>query len=464
MAQLWGGRFTKETDQLVYNFNASISFDQKFYHQDIEGSMAHVKMLAATGILTEEERDQILSGLSSILTDVENGTLTITSEYEDIHSFVEANLIERIGEAGKKLHTGRSRNDQVALDMKLYTRDEIIAIKELVLHLMETLHHLMKQHIHTYMPGFTHLQKAQPVTLAHHLGAYMEMFKRDYSRLIDIYNRMNYCPLGSGALAGTTYPLDRELTAKLLGFYGPTLNSMDSVSDRDYLIELLSACSTIMMHLSRFCEEIIIWNSNEYRFIELDDAYSTGSSIMPQKKNPDIAELVRGKTGRVYGALTSLLTTMKGIPLAYNKDMQEDKELTFDALDTVKGCLALFTGMVSTMTVLEKNMENSAKNGFTNATDAADYLVNHGVPFRDAHGIVGQLVLFCIEKGISLDDMTLEQYKEICPVFEQDIYDAISMKTCVEKRNTIGAPGQEAMEKVIAINEAYFTSLKNNKK
>ena len=462
--KLWGGRFTKETNQLVHNFNASISFDQKFYHQDIEGSMAHVKMLAATGILTEEERDQILSGLSSILTDVENGTLTITSEYEDIHSFVEANLIERIGEAGKKLHTGRSRNDQVALDMKLYTRDEIITIKELVLHLMETLHHLMKQHIHTYMPGFTHLQKAQPVTLAHHLGAYMEMFKRDYSRLIDIYNRMNYCPLGSGALAGTTYPLDRELTAKLLGFYGPTLNSMDSVSDRDYLIELLSACSTIMMHLSRFCEEIIIWNSNEYRFIELDDAYSTGSSIMPQKKNPDIAELVRGKTGRVYGALTSLLTTMKGIPLAYNKDMQEDKELTFDALDTVKGCLALFTGMVSTMTVLEKNMENSAKNGFTNATDAADYLVNHGVPFRDAHGIVGQLVLFCIEKGISLDDMTLEQYKEICPVFEQDIYDAISMKTCVEKRNTIGAPGQEAMEKVIAINEAYFTSLKNNKK
>ena len=464
MAQLWGGRFTKETDQLVYNFNASISFDQKFYHQDIEGSMAHVKMLAATGILTEEEKEKILSGLSSILTDVENGILSITSEYEDIHSFVEANLIDRIGEAGKKLHTGRSRNDQVALDMKLYTRDEIIAIKELVLHLMETLHNLMKQHIHTYMPGFTHLQKAQPVTLAHHLGAYMEMFKRDYSRLTDIYNRMNYCPLGSGALAGTTYPLDRELTAKLLGFYGPTLNSMDSVSDRDYLIELLSACSTIMMHLSRFSEEIIIWNSNEYRFIELDDAYSTGSSIMPQKKNPDIAELVRGKTGRVYGALTSLLTTMKGIPLAYNKDMQEDKELTFDALDTVKGCLALFTGMVSTMTVLEKNMEKSAKNGFTNATDAADYLVNHGVPFRDAHSIVGQLVIFCIEKGISLDDMTLEQYKEICPVFEQDIYDAISMKTCVEKRNTIGAPGQEAMEKVLAINESYLTSLKNDEK
>ena len=464
MAQLWGGRFTKVTDKLVYNFNASISFDKRFYEQDIRGSIAHVTMLAKQGILTEEEKTQIIDGLEGIRRDVENGSLRITDEYEDIHSFVEANLIDRIGDAGKKLHTGRSRNDQVALDMKLYTRDEIIAIKELVLHLMETLHHLMKQHIHTYIPGFTHLQKAQPVTLAHHLGAYMEMFKRDYSRLTDIYNRMNYCPLGSGALAGTTYPLDRELTAKLLGFYGPTLNSMDSVSDRDYLIELLSACSTIMMHLSRFSEEIIIWNSNEYRFIELDDAYSTGSSIMPQKKNPDIAELVRGKTGRVYGALTSLLTTMKGIPLAYNKDMQEDKELTFDALDTVKGCLALFTGMVYTMTVLEKNMEKSAKNGFTNATDAADYLVNHGVPFRDAHGIVGQLVLFCIEKGISLDDMTLEQYKEICPVFDQDIYDAISMKTCVEKRNTIGAPGQEAMEKVLAINEAYLTSLKSDAK
>ena len=460
MAQLWGGRFTKETDQLVYNFNASISFDQKFYRQDIEGSMAHVKMLAKTEILTEEEKDQILEGLVGILHDVESGALTITSEYEDIHSFVEATLIDRIGDAGKKLHTGRSRNDQVALDMKLYTRDEIIAIKELVYQLMETLHQLMKEHLNTYMPGFTHLQKAQPVTLAHHISAYMEMFKRDYGRLTDIYERMNYCPLGSGALAGTTYPLDRNYTAQLLGFYGPTLNSMDSVSDRDYLIELLSACSTIMMHLSRFSEEIIIWNSNEYRFIELDDAYSTGSSIMPQKKNPDIAELVRGKTGRVYGALTSLLTTMKGIPLAYNKDMQEDKELTFDAIDTVKGCLALFTGMIATMTVQEENMAASAKNGFTNATDAADYLVNHGVPFRDAHSIVGQLVLFCIEKGISLDDMTLSEYQQISPVFEADIYDAISMKTCVEKRNTIGAPGQEAMQQVIAINEDYLSTLK----
>lgn len=459
MAQLWGGRFTKETDQLVYNFNASISFDQKFYKQDIRGSIAHVTMLAACGILTEEERDTIIDGLNSILTDVENGTLSITSEYEDIHSFVEANLIERIGDTGKKLHTGRSRNDQVALDMKLYVRDEIVELKSLVRHLMQTLHALMKEHLSTYMPGFTHLQKAQPITLAHHLGAYMEMFKRDYSRLCDIYDRMNYCPLGSGALAGTTYPLDRELTASLLDFAGPTLNSMDSVADRDYCIELLSALSTIMMHLSRFSEEIIIWNSNEYQFVELDDAYSTGSSIMPQKKNPDIAELVRGKTGRVYGALMSLLTTMKGIPLAYNKDMQEDKELTFDAIDSVKGCISLFDGMISTMTTNPNRMEESAKHGFTNATDAADYLVNHGVPFRDAHGIVGELVLTCIQKNISLDELSLDEYKAICPVFEQDIYQAISMEECVTKRNTIGAPGQEAMQKIIDINEAYLNNL-----
>ena len=410
MAQLWGGRFTKETDKLVYNFNASISFDQKFYKQDIRGSIAHVTMLAASGILTDIERDQIIAGLNGILNDVENGSLQITSEYEDIHSFVEANLIDRIGDVGKKLHTGRSRNDQVALDMKLYVRDEIVELKKLIFKLMSTIHVLMKEHIDTYMPGFTHLQKAQPITLAHHLGAYMEMFKRDYDRMNDIYDRMNYCPLGSGALAGTTYPLDRELTASLLDFYGPTLNSMDSVADRDYCIELLSAMSTIMMHLSRFSEEIIIWNSNEYQFVELDDSYSTGSSIMPQKKNPDIAELVRGKTGRVYGALTSLLTTMKGIPLAYNKDMQEDKELTFDAIDTVKGCLALFTGMIATMTVNKPKMEASAKNGFTNATDAADYLVNHGVPFRDAHGIVGQLVLKCIDENISLDQLNLDEY------------------------------------------------------
>ncbi len=456
MAQLWGGRFTKETDQLVYRFNASISFDQKFYRQDIEGSMAHVRMLAKQGILTEAERDQILEGLQGILADVESGRLPITDQYEDIHSFVEANLIDRIGDAGKKLHTGRSRNDQVALDMRLYTRGEVQEMDELLKKLLEVLLRIMEENTETIMPGFTHLQKAQPITLAHHMGAYFEMFKRDRSRLHDIYERMNYCPLGSGALAGTTYPLDREYTAELLGFYGPMPNSMDGVSDRDYLIEFLSAMATVMMHLSRFSEEIIIWNSNEYQFVEIDDAYSTGSSIMPQKKNPDIAELVRGKTGRVYGALTSLLTTMKGIPLAYNKDMQEDKEFVFDAIDTTKGCIALFTGMLDTLGFRKDRMNASAKNGFTNATDAADYLVNHGVPFRDAHGIVGRLVLYCIEKNMALDDMSLDEYKAISPVFEGDIYDAISMETCVNKRLTIGGPGKEAMEKVIAVCKEYL--------
>ena len=456
MAQLWGGRFTKETDQLVYNFNASISFDKKLYAQDIRGSIAHVMMLAKQEILTESEKQQIIEGLEGILDDVEKGKLEIIDKYEDIHSFVEANLIDRIGDAGKKLHTGRSRNDQVALDMKLYTRDEIAQIDQLLKTLLRTILGIMQENTETIMPGFTHLQKAQPITLAHHMGAYFEMFKRDHERMRDISKRMNTCPLGSGALAGTTYPLDRDYTAKLLGFDGPTLNSMDGVSDRDYLLELLSALSIVMMHLSRFCEEVIIWNSNEYQFVEIDDAYSTGSSIMPQKKNPDIAELVRGKTGRVYGALTSLLTTMKGIPLAYNKDMQEDKEMSFDAIDTAKGCIALFTGMLSTMQFKKDNMHASAKNGFTNATDAADYLVNHGVPFRDAHGIVGQLVLYCIEKNIALDDMSLEEYKAISPVFEEDIYDAISMETCVNKRLTTGAPGKAAMEQVIQIYKQYI--------
>ena len=449
--KLWGGRFTKEENQLVHNFNESLSFDQKFYRQDIEGSIAHVTMLAKQGIVSEEDREAILGGLRGILADLDSGKLTFTKEHEDIHSFVEANLIQRIGEAGKRLHTGRSRNDQVALDMKLYCRDEIGEIDALVKALLEALLEIMENNLDTYMPGFTHLQKAQPVTLAHHIGAYFEMFSRDRSRLHDMKKRMNTCPLGAGALAGTTYPLDREYSSALLGFDGPTQNSMDSVSDRDYLIELMSALSMIAMHLSRFSEEIIIWNSNEYRFVELDDAYSTGSSIMPQKKNPDIAELVRGKTGRVYGALMSMLTTMKGIPLAYDKDMQEDKELTFDAIDTVKGCLALFAGMIATMTFRKDVMEASAKNGFTNATDAADYLVNHGVPFRDAHGIVGQLVLCCIGKGIGLDDMTLEEFQAVSPVFEEDIYEAISMRTCVEKRVTLGGPGRTAMERVIQV-------------
>ena len=454
--KLWGGRFTKETDKLVNHFNASLPFDRRFYKQDIEGSIAHVTMLAKQGILTEEDRDSIIAGLTGIRNDLDNGSLEFDDNAEDIHSFVEAELIKRIGDAGKRLHTGRSRNDQVALDMRLYIRDELKQTDELLAGLLKVILRIMKENTDTYMPGFTHLQKAQPITVAHHFGAYFEMFRRDRGRLADILKRMNYCPLGAGALAGTTYPLDREYTASLLGFTGATSNSIDSVSDRDYLIEFLSALSTIMMHLSRFSEEIIIWNSNEYRFIELDDGYSTGSSIMPQKKNPDIAELVRGKTGRVYGALISLLTTMKGLPLAYNKDMQEDKELTFDAIDTVKGCILLFTGMIDTMTFNKDVMEKSAMAGFTNATDAADYLVNHGVPFRDAHGIIGQIVLYCLERSISIDEMSLDELKAICPVFEADIYDAISLKTCVEKRLTKGAPSSAAMKEAIREYEAYL--------
>lgn len=457
--KLWGGRFTKETNQLVHQFNASLPFDQIFFEEDIQGSIAHVTMLAKQGILTEEEKQTIIQGLQGICKDMKSGVLVPEEEYEDIHSFVEAHLIERIGDTGKKLHTGRSRNDQVALDMKLYTRKEIKTMDKLLYSLLESLLRIMKEHKDTIMPGFTHLQKAQPITLAHHMGAYFEMFQRDRSRLQDIISRMNYCPLGSGALAGTTYPLDREYTASLLDFTGPTLNSMDSVSDRDYLIEFCSAMSIIMMHLSRFCEEIILWNTNEYQFIEIDDSYSTGSSIMPQKKNPDIAELIRGKTGRVYGSLVSLLTTMKGLSLAYNKDMQEDKELVFDAIDTTKGCIRLFQGMLDTITFRKETMRKSAEGGFTNATDAADYLVNHGVPFRDAHGIIGSLVLLCIEKKLSLDELPLEEYQKICPVFQEDIYDAIQMETCVAKRNTIGAPGPEAMEHVIQIYEDYLQSM-----
>ena len=456
MAQLWGGRFTKETDQLVYDFNASIRFDRRLYAEDIRGSIAHVMMLARQNILTEAEKEDIIEGLEGILSDVENGKLPISEKYEDIHSFVEATLIERIGEPGKKLHTGRSRNDQVALDMKMYVRSEVRKLDDLLRDLLQVLLSTMEENLETYMPGFTHLQKAQPVTLAHHLGAYFEMFKRDHERLRDLEKRMNTCPLGSGALAGTTYPLDRQYTASLLDFDGPTLNSMDGVSDRDYLVELLSDLSLIMMHLSRFSEEVIIWNSNEYQFVEIDDAYSTGSSIMPQKKNPDIAELVRGKTGRVYGALNALLVSMKGIPLAYNKDMQEDKEWAFDAIDTARHCLTLFAGMLETMQYHKDRMEESARHGFTNATDVADYLVNHGVAFRDAHGIVGQLVLLCIEKNIALDDLPLEEYRKISDVFEEDIYEAISLKTCVNRRVTTGAPGKEAMEQVLEIYRTYL--------
>lgn len=456
MEKLWGGRFTKKTDEDAYGFNASISFDRRLYKQDIRGSAAHVKMLVKQGILTREDGEKILAGLSGIEDDIEAGRLQITDDYEDIHSFVEAKLTERVGDAGKKLHTARSRNDQIALDMKLYVRDEADALDELLKEFLSVLLKIMKENTDTVMPGFTHMQKAQPVTLAHHMGAYFEMIKRDRSRLSDLKRRMNECPLGAGALAGTTYDLDRRYTAKLLMFDAPTANSMDSVSDRDYLMELASVLSIIMVHLSRLAEEIIIWNSDEYRFAETDDAYSTGSSIMPQKKNPDIAELVRGKTGRVFGALMSLLTTFKGIPLAYDKDMQEDKEVTFDAIDTVKACVKLFTGMLSTMRFNKDRMEMSARSGFTNATDAADYLVRHGVAFRDAHAIVGKLVLRCADKGISLNELPLPDYRAVSPEFDDDIYDAIDIKNCVNRRNTEGAPGNKAMEKMLSDCEAYL--------
>ena len=454
--KLWGGRFTKETDKLVNDFNASIGFDKRLYKQDIEGSIAHATMLGDCNIIPKEDSELIVSELKNILADIEAGKLVIDDEYEDIHTFVEATLITRIGDVGKKLHTGRSRNDQVALDMRLYTRSMIEHTNILLKELLEAILKVMKENIDTFMPGFTHLQKAQPITLAHHLGAYFEMFVRDRSRLEDNYKRMNFCPLGAGALAGTTYPLDRDQTAKLLGFEGPTRNSLDSVSDRDYLIEYLSDLSIIMMHLSRLSEEICIWNSNEYGFTEIDDAYSTGSSIMPQKKNPDIAELVRGKTGRVYGALTSLLTVMKGLPLAYNKDMQEDKELSFDAMDTVNNSIILFTGMIATMKFNNERMEDSAMKGFTNATDAADYLVKHGMPFRDAHRVIGEMVLFCLDRNISLLDLTLEEFKNFSEIFDEDIYDAISLETCVDARLTKGAPGPARMKEAIAEYEKYL--------
>ena len=458
--KLWGGRFTKETNKLVENFNESLSFDHRFYKQDIRGSIAHVKMLAKQNILTDTERDKIIEGLKSIEADIDAGKLKFDDGSEDIHSFVEAHLIERIGDTGKKLHTGRSRNDQVALDMKLYVRDEIDELKDLLYELLSEVLNIMEDNKSTYMPGFTHLQKAQPTTLAHHFGAYFEMFIRDYDRLVSTRRRMNLSPLGSGAFAGTTYDLDRDYVASLLEFESATRNSMDSVSDRDYLLELLSDLAIMSMHLSRLSEEIIIWNTDEYRFVEMDDTYSTGSSIMPQKKNPDIAELIRGKSGRVYGSLISLLTTMKGLPLAYNKDMQEDKEMSFDAIDTVKSLIKLMSGMLSSMKFNHEKMVKSARGGFTNATDAADYLVKKNVPFRDAHEIVGRLVLYGIENNKALDDFTLEEFKNISEVFDNDIYDAISLKTCVEKRNTKGAPGLKAINDEIEASRKLLESLK----
>ncbi len=454
--KLWGGRFTKSTDSFTDHFHSSISFDQRMYKEDITGSMAHVDMLGKQGVIPVEDAKLIHKTLLEILDDIENGKVVFDEKAEDIHMNVETILISRIGDVGKKLHTGRSRNDQVALDIRMYVKEQITDIRKLMLELIEALNNIAEANINTIMPGYTHLQRAQPVTLAHHVLAYCEMFKRDIERLDDTYKRTNVMPLGSGALAGTTYPLDRSMVAYTLGFAAITLDSMDGVSDRDFCVELLSTLSIIMMHLSRFCEEIILWSSHEFKFVELDDAYSTGSSIMPQKKNPDMAELIRGKTGRVYGDLMGMLTVMKGLPLAYNKDMQEDKEGVFDAIDTIKMCVPVFTNMIKTAVFKTDNMYNAAKGGFTNATDAADWLVKHGVPFRDAHAILGQLVLYCINNNTSLEDLSLDEFKAISPVFDETVYDAISVEKCVQARNIVGGPSPEYIKTLIQKNKEYL--------
>lgn len=447
--KLWGGRFTKNTNSAVESFHSSISFDSKMYKEDICGSIAHAQMLGKQGIISPDEAKQIVDGLNSILADIEAGNVEFTVEAEDIHMNVETILTERIGATAKKLHTGRSRNDQVALDMRMYTMNKTKEVQQELKELMSALLDIASSHTSSYMPGYTHLQKAQPITLAHHLMAYFNMFKRDYDRLNDWHKRTNLSPLGSGALAATTYPLDRNLAANSLGFDGITENSLDGVSDRDFVIELCSCLSIIMTHLSRFCEEFILWASNEFSFIELDDGYSTGSSIMPQKKNPDVAELIRGKTGRVYGSLISILTVMKSLPLAYNKDMQEDKEMTFDALETVTGCLSVFTGMLKTTVFKVENMKNAALRGFTNATDVADYLVNKGMPFRDAHAVSGKLVFYCIERSTDLLSLSLDEFKAQSDLFENDVYEAISLETCVEKRIVDGGPSKVSVDKQI---------------
>lgn len=444
--KLWGGRFKKGTDDLVNDFNSSIRVDQRMYKEDIEGSLAHVKMLGKQGIIPKESSEKIAAGLKEILTRMENGVIEIDPTSEDIHSFTEGILTYYIGDCGKKLHTGRSRNDQVTLDLRMYLKKAQVGIIENILELEEVLLNKSKENTSTIMPGYTHMQKAQPITLAHHLLAYAEMFKRDIGRLQDCYKRTDEMPLGSGALATSTYPIDREFVAKELGFSKVTMNSLDSVSDRDYVIETLSAISMIMMHLSRFSEEIILWCTNEFKFVELDDGYSTGSSIMPQKKNPDVAELIRGKTGRVYGDLMTLLTVMKGIPLAYNKDMQEDKESVFDAIDTVNLALKTFSGMISTMKVNKSSMRKGAAGGFTNATDLADYLVKKGEAFRNAHGIVGEVVLYCIQENKHIEDLSLEKLKEFSPIFEEDVYEAIDLYTCVEERKVFGGPSSKSVE------------------
>ncbi len=456
MAKLWGGRFQKSTDKKVDDFNSSIRFDKRMYRQDIKGSMAHAEMLGRQGIIPQADADKIIAGLTEILADIEAGKVEFLIDAEDIHMNVEKLLTDRIGDAGKRLHTGRSRNDQVALDLRMYLLDEGEALREMLLNLLEVIVSLAKEHTDTIMPGYTHLQKAQPITFAHHLMAYYQMLCRDLTRLDDWRERCDSMPLGSGALAGTTYPLDREAVAEKLGFSKVTRNSLDGVSDRDFAIELASVLSMIMMHLSRFSEELILWSSHEFSFVEMDDSYSTGSSIMPQKKNPDVAELIRGKTGRVYGHLMGLLTTMKGLPLAYNKDMQEDKEPIFDAVDTVKLCLPVFAEMLATMTVRKDNMLRGAKGGFTNATDAADYLVKKGMPFREAHEVVGKLVFYSISKDKSLDELTIGEFKEFSDIIEDDIYDAISMETCVNDRKVIGGPAMDAVKSEIAKAEEFL--------
>lgn len=447
--KLWGGRFEKDTAKLVEDFHSSISFDQRLYKHDIAGSIAHAKMLNRIGVLNDQELEQIVSGLKSILEDIEQGKIQFRVDAEDIHMNIELLLTERIGDTGKKLHTARSRNDQVALDIRMYLKAELDKIREMLRDLQSTLLDLAERHIHTIMPGYTHLQRAQPVTLAHHLLAYCQMFRRDEERLADCRRRTDVMPLGSGALAGTTFPLDREYVARQLGFAAITENSLDGVSDRDFAVEFTAAASLIMVHLSRFCEEIILWSSAEFDFVELDDAYSTGSSMMPQKKNPDVAELIRGKAGRVFGDLMALLTTLKGLPLAYNKDLQEDKEALFDAVDTVKKCLLVFKPMLETMRFKEDRMAAAARGGFTNATDLADYLVRKGMPFREAHEVVGKIVYYCLEKNITLEELDLARYKQFSSLVDEDVYEAINIGRCVEARRVPGGPAPEAIREAI---------------
>lgn len=454
--KLWGGRFSKNTDDEVNDFNSSIRFDMRMYRQDITGSMAHAKMLGKCGIIPQADSDLIVKTLGEILSDIEAGKVEFLVDAEDIHMNIETILTQRIGDVGKRLHTGRSRNDQVALDIRMYLKDEITAIRAMVVDLEHTLLDLADAHTDTIMPGYTHLQKAQPVTLAHHLMAYFEMFKRDLGRLDDTYARTDVMPLGAGALAATTYPLDREFVAHELGFSAVTQNSLDAVSDRDFVMELAAALSILMVHLTRFCEELILWNSNEFSFIEMDDACSTGSSIMPQKKNPDVAELIRGKSGRVFGDLTSILTTMKGLPLAYNKDMQEDKECIFDAIDTVKLCVPVFAKMIRTMKINKDAMRKGANGGFTNATDVADYLVKKGMPFRDAHAVVGKMVAYALSNDKALDEFTMEEFKNCSPLIEEDIYTAISMETCVNGRAIVGGPAKVTVQKAIAAGKTWI--------